>query len=852
MLSALLTAQAAPSVTGFTPVLGKPGTQVVISGSGFSTATQVQFDSTVADFSAGSDNQIIATVPPDATTGPIRVTNPTGTGNSGASFFVAPRISELAPVRGATNTTLVINGFNFTNTTSVLFNNRTSLFTVTQPTQIRATVPYGATNGPVTVMTPAGTAVSSNAFAVIGPEPIIDNISPGAGAPGTSVTIYGVNFATGATVRFNTVSDSSAAVVAAAQINAHVPAAATTGKITVTTSAGTATSATNFIVTQAPIVTNFFPKIGVPGTLVTIEGINFTGVTGVGFNGKPVASIVGTPGPNQIVVTVPPAATNSGPITVTNGFGFGASAEDFIITRAPIIDSFLPVSGGPSTQVRIYGVNLSNGPTVLRIGGALASFVVVGQNGSQIVANLPSGATTGPISMTNAYGSFTTSSNFSVTGSAPAVTGFSPDRGPRGAAVLIQGKSFFGPVTVKFNGVVDPTTTTAAALDQIRATVPADATTGPITVTTTNGTSTNLNTFYVPPRLASFSPTNGVTGGSVTVLGANFTGTTAVSFNTASADFALNSSTKLTLVVPADATTGPLTITAPGGVIISANSFRVLPNITSFSPTLGPAGTEVGILGTSFFNVTNVSFNGIKAASFTAVSSTEIRATVPPSATTGPIRVSTPDGTAVSAANFLVTARSDLALAMSASTTLAKPGEPLTYRLVVTNKGPSIVSGVTLTNRLPNGVNFLSVSSTNGSCTQTNGVVTCNIGVMTNNTGFTMSIAVVPPVEAVLNNTATISSAESDLNPGNNTASVITPVILDSSRTLQVRLVPGGRNMVISWQFSVIPFTLQFRDSLSVTNPWQPVTNVPVVINARNTVTNDASGPGRFFRLFSP
>jgi hypothetical protein len=27
---------------------------------------------------------------------------------------------------------------------------------------------------------------------------------------------------------------------------------------------------------------------------------------------------------------------------------------------------------------------------------------------------------------------------------------------------------------------------------------------------------------------------------------------------------------------------------------------------------------------------------------------------------------------------------------------------------------------------------------------------------------------------------------------------------------------------------------------------------VPVVINARNTVTNDASGPGRFFRLFSP
>ena len=185
------------------------------------------------------------------------------------------------------------------------------------------------------------------------------------------------------------------------------------------TSGGTATSATNLVVTRALVITNFFPKVGVPGTLVTNEGINFTGVTGVGFNGKPVAGI-GTPAPNQVVVTVPPTATNSGPITVTNSFGFGASMENFIITRAPIISGFIPIIGGPTTPVTIYGVNLSNGPTVLRIGGVNAPFVVTGQNGTQIIASVPNGATTGPISMTNAFGSFTTSSNFSVTGSAPA------------------------------------------------------------------------------------------------------------------------------------------------------------------------------------------------------------------------------------------------------------------------------------------------------------------------------------------------------------------------------------------------------------------------------------------------
>src|SRR6266567_3804366 len=228
-LFSLLMAEAAPTVTSFTPALGKPGTQVVINGSGFSAATEVKFDTGFADFSAASDNQMVATVPVDATTGPIRVTNPTGAGNSSATFIIAPRITELDPTRGATNTTMTIRGFNFTNTTSVLFNNRTSVFTVTAPTQIRAIVPYGATNGPVTVVTTAGTAVSTNDFAVIGPAPVIDEISPGAGAPGTTVSIYGVNFATGATVRFNSVADPTAGVASPTRISAQVPATASTG-----------------------------------------------------------------------------------------------------------------------------------------------------------------------------------------------------------------------------------------------------------------------------------------------------------------------------------------------------------------------------------------------------------------------------------------------------------------------------------------------------------------------------------------------------------------------------------------------------------------------------------------------
>ena len=846
----LSAAWAAPVVSSFSPASGKPGTQIVISGSGFFTATLAQFNSTAADFSVSSDARMTATVPVDATTGPLRVTNPTGIGASATDFVVAPRLTGFSPVRGATNTTVTIEGFNFVGATNVLFNDKRAAFTNTAPTQIRATVPTGATNGPITVQSPAGMAISTNSFLVTGPAPIVDGFSPGVGAPRASVLIYGANFSNPVSVKFNGAIDTSAFATASTLISAQVPDAATTGRILVTTGGGATTSSNTFFVTKAPVITNFFPGRGqATYTAVTIEGGNFSGVTGVGFNGKSVAGF-SMLAPNQIAVRVPAGAT-TGPITVTNSFGVGRSTNDFIITNAPIIDSFNPVVGAPGSPVTISGVNLSNGPTVLKFNGANAPFTVNGQNGIQVQATVPSGATTGPITMTNAFGSFTTSTNFFVTGSAPYLDFLAPGAGPRGTTILITGGNFNNLASVKFNGVTS-TNATATALTQIQATVPATATTGPLTVTTSAGTSTNNPIFYLPPRLAGFSPTNGVVGSSIVISGANFTNTGSVLFDTAGASFTVTAPNSISAMIPTNATTGPLTVTMPGGVIISTNNFRVQPNITSFSPTLGPVDTQVSILGTSFFGVTNVSFNNASAPNFMGISPMEVRAKVPPTATTGPIRVSTPDGTALSAANFVVTRSSDLILGMAASATLLKPGQPLTYSLLVTNKGPSIVTGVTLTDTLPAGVVLLSSGSSRGTCTATGGIVTCSIGILTNGTGESVTITVAAPNDAFLINTAMVASVEPDLNPVDNRASAVTTVVSDASRTLGIRLVSTRENVVISWPTSAVSFTLQFLEALSPTNLWQPVTNVPTIVNGRNTVTNDASKGNRFFRLQGP
>ncbi len=80
---------------------------------------------------------------------------------------------------------------------------------------------------------------------------------------------------------------------------------------------------------------------------------------------------------------------------------------------------------------------------------------------------------------------------------------------------------------------------------------------------------------------------------------------------------------------------------------------RPAPAIASFNPTSGPVGTSVTITGTNFSGANSVKFAGVPAT-FTVNSSTQITATVPV-ATSGPVTVRTPDGTAVSSSSFQVT-----------------------------------------------------------------------------------------------------------------------------------------------------------------------------------------------------
>ena len=176
-----------------------------------------------------------------------------------------------------------------------------------------------------------------------------------------------------------------------------------------------------------------------------------------------------------------------------------------------------------------------------------------------------------------------------------------------------------------------------------------------------------INTFTISPTAADdivaflegisfspFTPTFGPVGTGVTITGTTFTGATAVSFNGVASTFTVSPSGTITTTVPAGATTGPITVTTPSnGPIVTTTRFTVTPAITSFAPTFGGVGAGVTITGTNFTGATAVSFNG-HPATFTVSNSGTVTTAVPAGATTGPITVTTLDGTATSA-SFTVT-----------------------------------------------------------------------------------------------------------------------------------------------------------------------------------------------------
>ncbi|PYU97660.1 MAG: hypothetical protein DMG26_20785, partial [Acidobacteria bacterium] len=181
----------------------------------------------------------------------------------------ALRISSFTPTSGPVGTSVTINGAQYTGATEVAFNGTPATFTVVSDTKITATVPSGATVGPISVTNSSGTVTSSQAFMEV---PLIASFSPASGILGTAVTITGTSFTGATAVVFSDTpyanycqyvqgTPSAFTVLSDSQISTSVPSGATSGRLCVTNNGFTATSSSSFTVNGAapPTISSFSP-----------------------------------------------------------------------------------------------------------------------------------------------------------------------------------------------------------------------------------------------------------------------------------------------------------------------------------------------------------------------------------------------------------------------------------------------------------------------------------------------------------------------------------------------------------------------------------------------------------------
>jgi subtilisin-like proprotein convertase family protein len=169
-----------------------------------------------------------------------------------------------------------------------------------------------------------------------------------------------------------------------------------------------------------------------------------------------------------------------------------------------------------------------------------------------------------------------------------------------------------------------------------------------------------INAAGACPTVNNLNPTSGPAGSQVVITGTNFTGVNGVKFtNNVAATFNVDSVTQITATVPAGAITGPLTISKTGCNDVQTANFTVTvpqncPTATGLNPMNGVVGGLVIITGTNFTGVNAVKFSNNVTATFTVNSATQITATIPNGAVTGPITISKTGCADVQTASFTV------------------------------------------------------------------------------------------------------------------------------------------------------------------------------------------------------
>ena len=537
-------------------------------------------------------------------------------------------------------------------------------------------------NGPVWRFTTAGTPPNP------GPAPTVTSISPNSGSTGggTSVTITGANFQTGATVRIGGVLASSVNVVNSTSITAVTPANSAGAKDVVVTNldSQSGTLSGGFTYIQPPPPPPGAADIVLYASEATRAG-NWQVVSDSTAAGGARIHNPDQGAPKRSTALANPAdyfemTFNAQANTPYRLWIRGKAQSDNWANDSIFIQFSGSVTSGQAPTYRIgttsatemnledcsgcgvqgwgwqdngWGVGVLGPQIFFQTSGTQTIRVQVREDGlsiDQIVLSPTTYLNNSPGALKN---DTTILPRSGPPSPAPTVSGVSPNNGPTtgGTAVTITGTGFQAGAGVTFGGTA-ATNVVVTNATQITATTPAHAA-GGVNVVVANsdgqsGTLANGFTYTTPPpppapTVTNISPTSGPTTGgtAVTITGTGFQSGASVTLGGAAAtNVVVVSATQITATTPAHAAGAVNVVVAnsDGQSGALANAFTYTqpppapaPTVTSITPDTGPTGggTAVTITGTNFQSGATVRIGGVSASSVNVVSSTSITAVTP-------------------------------------------------------------------------------------------------------------------------------------------------------------------------------------------------------------------------------
>jgi hypothetical protein len=685
-------AQGRPMIEHIEPTSGPPGTRVAIVGRNFRSNLRVLFNEQPIPTAERLPERVVVVVPAGAHSGRFVIAH--GSDEVESEVFrvtdapPAPQVTALEPTQAGPGMEVVIRGQNFAPRASdneVRIGNLPMVVRTSDPNSLRVVVPDGARTGPLTVHTPGGDAQTP--ALTISARVLVRDFTPHAAAPGGHVVIHGSGFGTAVDAVRVTVGGRPARVLRVADGEVEIEVAHDAqqgGPIVVDVQgAGRFETGTALRVSPAPLIREVTPTQAAPGARITIRGERFgadMNAVQVSIGNMPLRVV--SVAPTEIVATIPPACP-TGRVNVTvAGIGPVQSPTDFAILEPVSVTGFAPRAGDVGDRVTIQGTGFS--PTaaqnVVRLGTAFNARVV-SASPRELVVEVPEGARSGQwIVAVQGNGEARSREPFMVT-QRPAILALDPDSGIVGSRVTIRGRNFptdRALVQVRLQEVECPVESTTH--EAIVVTVPNGVQPGAArfsVIARLQGTGHAPMDFHVlvPTRIASLDPPAAPVGAHVTIRGEGFESDAhrlTVRLGTTTVRPVNVSTTAIEFVVPRNATTGVVSVEAPGRQTATANfTVQTPPVITTVAPPQGAIGARFTVrgrhLGTDPSAVT-VRIGGANAT-VESVSPTAIAATVPDGAQTGRVIVHVEgQGEATSPRDFrVVGARAGAATGASAS-----------------------------------------------------------------------------------------------------------------------------------------------------------------------------------------